>query len=360
MSSAPTAADARASALAEAVAGAGLQALLVTNLLNVRYLTGFTGTSGVCVIGPSLRGFFTDSRYTERARAELGEGWEMPEPGRDPVGQALSGLDGRVGFEASSVTVREFGRLEAAAPDSVEFAAAGELVESLRAVKSADEVRAMAYAAKLTDGVYEWATERGLAGRTEAQVARDCAVRMLELGAEPSFPAIVATGPNGAIPHHEPGDREIVEGDMVVFDMGARFDGYCSDCTRTFAVGAPSERQAEVYGLVLEAQEAALKATRPGIEAAELDGVARSVIAGAGRAEQFDHGLGHGVGLELHEAPRIGATAEGTLEQGNAVTIEPGVYVPGEFGVRIEDLVVLEADGYRNLSSLGKELTEVG
>lgn len=359
MSAAPTAADARAAALSEAVAEAGLEALLVTNLLNVRYLTGFTGTSGLCVVGPSHRGFFTDSRYTERARVELGEGWAMPEPGRDPTGQALTSIEGRVGFEATSVTVREFARLESLAPEAVELAAAGEMVETLRATKSADEVRAMAYAAKLTDGVYAWATERGLAGRAEVDVARDCAIRMLELGAEAAFPVIVASGPNAAIPHHEPGDRTIAKGDLVVFDMGARFDGYCSDCTRTYAVGSPSEEQAEVYGLVLDAQTAALEATRPGVGASELDGVARSVIAAAGRAEQFGHGLGHGVGLEVHEAPRIGATAEGALYEGNAVTIEPGVYVPGEFGVRIEDLVVLEAEGHRNLSGLGKELTEV-
>ena len=179
---------------------------------------------------------------------------------------------------------------------------------------------------------------------------------MRELGAEPSFPTIVAAGPNGALPHAEPGEREIGPGELVVFDMGAKLDGYCSDGTRTFATGEPGERAREVYEVVRGAQEAALGAVSVGVRAEEVDSVARDLIAAAGYGERFGHGLGHGVGLEVHEEPRVSQRSEDVLEAGEVVTIEPGIYLPGELGVRIEDLVVVTEDGYRNLSGLPKDL----
>jgi Xaa-Pro aminopeptidase len=179
---------------------------------------------------------------------------------------------------------------------------------------------------------------------------------MRELGAEPSFPTIVAAGPNGALPHAEPGEREIGRGELVVFDMGAKLDGYCSDGTRTFATGEPGEPAREVYELVREAQEAALDAVRAGAKAEDVDSVARERIAAAGHGERFGHGLGHGVGLEVHEEPRVSQRSEDVLAAGEVVTIEPGVYLPGELGVRIEDLVVVTEDGHRNLSGLPKAL----
>ena len=358
--SAPTAADARAARLADLVAAAELDALHVSDLLNVRYLTGFTGTSGACLVGPELRVFFTDFRYTERAEREVGEGWERPPTERELLPQIAARMSGRVGYEDAKLSVRQLRKLEEAVGEGVELVPAGNLVEELRAVKEEGEVERIAAAAELSDEVYRWAIARGLAGRAERDVARACEARIRELGAEPSFPPIVAAGPNGALPHAEPGPREIGAAELVVFDMGAELDGYCSDCTRTFATGDPGAEATEIYELVRQAQAAALEALRPGLSGREADAVARKLIEAAGQGERFGHGLGHGVGIEVHEAPRLAASSEDHVRAGNVVTVEPGVYVPGKVGVRIEDLVVVGEDGNRNLSGLDKGLTLVG
>ncbi len=335
-----------------------LDALLVTDLVNLRYLTGFTGTNGLALIGPELRVFLTDFRYVERAEQEVGEGWERPEVGRELMPHVFERVgSGRLGFEDGHVSVRELKQLSEKAPDSVELVPAGDRVEALRRVKDEDELASIAEAAKLTDDVYTWTLERGLAGRTEIDVARAALARIRELGAEPSFPPIVATAANGALPHAEPGESKIGKGELVVFDMGAQLaDGYCSDCTRTYATGDPGEKGTEVYELVLRAQEAALAAVRAGAGGKETDAVAREIIAEAGHGERFGHGLGHGVGLEVHEKPVLSVASEDTLAANEVVTVEPGVYVAGELGVRIEDLVVVTADGHRNLSGLPKAL----
>jgi Xaa-Pro aminopeptidase len=236
---------------------------------------------------------------------------------------------------------------------------AGGLPEKLRRIKDDDELKAISEAAKLADEVYEWAIEQGLDEMKEIEVARAAQARIRELGGEPAFPPIVAAGPNGAMPHAEPGERQIEAGDMVVFDMGAQLDGYCSDCTRTFAVGKPRGETREVYELVREAQATALKAVAAGKGTREVDAAARKLIADANHGDHFGHGLGHGVGLEVHEEPRLSQRSEDTLESGDVVTIEPGVYVPAQFGVRIEDLVVVTEDGHQNLSGLPKELRVV-
>ena len=346
----------RGERLAELVTERELEMLFVSDLVNVRYLTGFTGTNGACLVGGGRLVFFTDFRYTERAEREVGPEWERPQAERELVPQIASQMHGRVGFEDSKLAVRQLARLEAATGEQVDLVPAGDLVEELRAVKDPGELERIAAAAELADDVYRWALERGLAGRTERDVARASEARMRELGAEPSFPPIVAAGANGALPHAEPEDREIGRGELVVFDMGALLDGYCSDCTRTFATGDPGEQGREVYDLVLRAQQAALEAIRPGISGQEADAVPREIIAGAGQGDHFGHGTGHGVGLEIHEGPRLATTSEDELVDGNVVTVEPGVYLPGSLGVRIEDLVVVTADGHRNLSGLPKEL----
>jgi Xaa-Pro aminopeptidase len=346
----------RADRLADRIAEQELDQLFVSDLTNVRYLTGFTGTNGACLVGHDERIFFTDFRYTERAEHEVGEEWERPEAERELVPQIAARMRGRVGFEDAKLSVRQLARLEAAVGEDIDFVPAGDLVEQLRAAKDPEEVERIAAAAELTDGVYRWALEQGLAGRTERDLARACEARIRELGAEPSFPPIVAAGENGALPHAEPGDRQIGAGELVVFDMGSLLDGYCSDCTRTFATGEPGDEAGEVYDLVLAAQLAGLAAIRAGASGKEVDAVPREMIAEAGHGEHFGHGLGHGVGLEVHEAPRLATTSEDELREGNVVTVEPGIYIPGRFGVRIEDLVVLGADGYRNLSGLPKEL----
>jgi Xaa-Pro aminopeptidase len=289
----------------------------------------------------------------------VGEEWERPEAERELVPQIVGRMSGRVGFEDAHLSVRQLARLEAAADDDVAMVPAGDLVEQLRAVKEPEELERIAAAAELTDGVYRWATERGLVGRTERDVARACEARIRELGAEPSFPPIVAAGENGALPHAEPGDREIHSGELVVFDMGSELDGYCSDCTRTYATGELDDEAREVYELVLRAQEAALETVRAGASGKEVDAVPREIISEAGHGDHFGHGTGHGVGLEVHEGPRLATTSEDELAGNNVVTVEPGVYLPGKFGVRIEDLVVVTANGQRNLSSVPKSLTIV-
>src|SRR5918995_6182795 len=288
----------RAERLAGLVGERERSMLFVSDLVNVRYLTGFTGTNGACLVGPETRAFYTDFRYTERAEAEIGEGWERPPAERDFLPQIARVMKGRVGFEDGKLSVRQREKLGAAVGEGVELVAAGDLVEELRAVKDAAEVERIAAAAQLADDVYRWAIERGLSGRSELAVARETLAHMRELGAEPSFPPIIAAGPNRALPHPEPGEREIGSGELVVFDMGAELDGYCSDCTRTYATGDPGDEAREVYELVLRAQEAALDAIRPGAGGKEVDAVPRGMIAEAGHGERFGHGTGHGVGLE--------------------------------------------------------------
>jgi Xaa-Pro aminopeptidase len=351
---------ARADRLVEQLRERELDLLLVTNLVNVRYLSGFTGTNGLCLVGPDERLFVTDFRYVERAQAEVPD-FERVRGKQDLLGDAAERLTGRVGFEDQHMSVRTHKRLADMLPDGVELVPAGGIVEDLRAVKEESEVQAMREAARLTDEMYEYIASRGLVGRTEREVAVDTEREMRARGAEdPSFPSIIAAGPHGALPHATPGDREIGPDTLVIVDMGCIVDGYCSDCTRTFATGSLSDEQSSVYELVLAAQEESLAAVRAGAECKAVDAVARDKISAAGHGDQFGHGLGHGVGLEIHEGPRLAQSAEGTLAVGNAVTVEPGVYVPGAFGVRIEDLVVVTDDGSEVLSHFPKPLITLG
>jgi Xaa-Pro aminopeptidase len=344
----------RGERLERLLGGRELDRILVTNLVNVRYLTGFTGTNGACVCGPGLRVFLTDFRYTERAEAEV-EGWETITAGNDWLGAIAERLEGRFGFEDDQMAVRTLEKLKEKLGEGVEPVPAGGTVEGLRRVKDDAELAAIEEAAKLADEVWRWSVGQGFAGRSERDVARAAEARIRELGGEPSFPVIVAAGPNGALPHAEPGEREIGPGELVVFDMGAKLDGYCSDGTRTYATGEPGEEARGVYELVREAQAAALGAVKAGAKGEDVDGVARRLIDEGGHGERFGHGLGHGVGLEVHEGPRLSPRSDDVLEPGEVVTVEPGVYLPGRFGVRIEDLVVVGEDGIRNLSGLSKE-----
>ena len=361
---------ARKARLAELVAEEGLDALVVGGLirpgdsnraetLNLRWLTGFSGTSGACVIGPDPTPFVTDFRYAERVQSELGGEYELVQAKSQLLPALAERLAGRVGYDDANVSVRTLRRIEEAISEGVELVASAGLVERLRRHKDESELEAIAAAARLGDEVFEWLAERGLSGRSEREVARAAEARMRELGAEPSFPPIVAAGANGALPHSEPSEREIGAGELVIVDMGVELDGYCSDCTRTYATGPLDEEATAVYELVLDAQLLALEAVGPGVSAKEADAAAREPIAAAGHGERFGHGTGHGVGMEIHEAPRIAATSEDALELGDVVTVEPGVYVPGRFGVRIEDLVAITEKGTRNLTGLEKELQVV-
>jgi Xaa-Pro aminopeptidase len=339
-----------------------LDLLLVTDLVNLRYLTGFTGTNGIALVGPDARRFLTDSRYVERARAELRDGFEV-EPAPRDVFASLEWPQGalRLGFEDQHVSVRRHAGLREQLPERIELVAAGGLVEAERAIKEPVEVAAIGAAAALVDEVYAWLREWGLVGRTEREVALALEQEMRVRGASgPSFPSIVAAAENGALPHAVPRDVEIPAGTLVTLDVGAVLDGYCSDCTRTWATGDLPDQLASLYGTVLEAQETALAAVRPGPEGRAVDAIARDIIGAAGHAEHFGHGLGHGVGMDIHEAPRLAQTADAPLAAGHVVTVEPGIYVPGLGGARIEDLVVVTDDGHDVLSGTSKALTVVG
>jgi Xaa-Pro aminopeptidase len=345
----------RGDRLEKVLAERELDRILVTDLTNVRYLTGFTGTNGAVVCGPGVRLFLTDFRYTERAAAEV-EGWEPLTIGNDWLKGIGEHLEGRVGFEDDHMAVRTLEKLKEKVPEGVEVVAVGGSVEELRRVKDSEELAKITEASKLADAVWGWTLEQGLAGRPEREVARATEARIRELGADPSFPAIVAAGPNGALPHAEPGEREIGRGELVVFDMGAQLDGYCSDGTRTFATGEPGEEARKVYETVRRAQLEGLEAIKAGVKGEDVDSAARAVIDEAGYGEHFGHALGHGVGLEVHEGPRLSQRSDDVLAPGEVVTVEPGIYLPGNLGVRIEDFVVVTEDGLRNLSSLPKEL----
>jgi Xaa-Pro aminopeptidase len=242
-------------------------------------------------------------------------------------------------------------------PERISLEPAGGLVEAERAVKEPGEIERIAAAAALADEVYDWLREQGLVGRTEREVAFALEHEMRRRGAtDPSFPSIVASGPRGALPHASPADVAIERGTLVTLDLGVVLDGYCSDCTRTWATGDLPDDLAAIYELTLRAQLAALGAVRPGPEGREVDAVAREMIAQAGHGEHFGHGLGHGVGIEVHEAPRLARTGEDALVAGNVVTVEPGVYLPGRGGVRIEDLVVVTETGRDVLTGTTKDL----
>jgi Xaa-Pro aminopeptidase len=350
----------RTDRLVELIQARNLDCFLVTDLVNVRYLTGFTGTNGACIVTPEERLFFTDFRYVEQARAQVQE-YDCIEAGHDMLGDLAGRLRGRAGFEDDDLSVAAHAKLAEKVGPGVELVPAGGLVEELRAVKDSSEVAAMRSAAELSTAAYESLRERGLAGRTEREVAIQLVRFMEDAGAEgPSFPPIVAAAEHGARPHAVPRDVEIPKDTLVVIDMGAIVDGYCSDCTRTLATGSLDDDALEIYELVLRAQTEALGAVRAAAGYKDVDAVAREIIDAAGNEEHFGHGLGHGVGLEVHEAPRLGKTAEGELVAGNAVTVEPGVYLPGRVGVRIEDLVIVTDGEPDILTGFPKDLVTVG
>jgi Xaa-Pro aminopeptidase len=348
----------RGDRLEAALAEKSLDRMLVTDLTNVRYLTGFTGTNGAAICGPGIRIFLTDFRYTERAAAEVSE-WETITLTGDWLGGIAERLTGKTGFEDDQISVRSLTKLEEKLADGVEAVAAGGAVEALRRVKDEQELALIAEASKLADAAVKQTVENGFIGKTEREVADFFEAKVRGFGGTLSFDTIVAAGPNGAQPHAEPGDRVIGKGELIVFDMGAKLDGYCSDGTRTYATGDPGEEGRRVYDTVLAAQQAALEAIRPGEKGEDIDQAARKVIDDAGHGEHFGHGLGHGVGLDIHEGPRLSLRSDDVLAINEVVTVEPGIYLAGDLGVRIEDLVVITDDGLRNLSSVPKALTYV-
>ena len=363
----------RVERLAAELDGLGVEALLVDSLVDVRYLTGFSGSHALAlVVGEAAaralgrHRFLTDFRYRAQSAEEVPDSFEREIVAGElleAVGGLLAGSPtGRLGFDEAKLSVKAHRRLSQTLPEGWTLVPCNGAVERLRAVKDEHEIARIAAAAALADEALRNVLEGGLAGHTEREVALELELRMRRLGAEaPSFPSIVAAGAHGALPHAAPREQEIERDVLVTIDWGALHEGYCSDCTRTYATGeAISQLARDTYALVLDAQERSLAAVAVGRNGREVDSVARSVIEGAGQGEHFGHGLGHGVGMEIHEGPRLSRTApDDPLQAGNVVTVEPGVYLPGELGVRIEDLLVVRSEGPRLLTALSKELTVI-
>jgi len=333
------------------------QPLLVTDLTNIRYLTGFDSSNAALVVQPGGEAtLYTDFRYIESARAV--DGVETVLAKRALMRDIADKLPKRVQFEAD---VLPYSQWQSLADGSSELVPSSGLVDELRAVKDDEEVAKLQRACRIADRGLEALTAETWVGHSEREVAWRLRELLHAHGAdELSFDSIVASGPNGAQPHAHPTDRIIERGTLVTVDWGVRVDGYCSDCTRTFSTGRLPDRLREAYDVCLAAQKRACANIKAGMTGIEADELAREPITDAGFGEFFGHGLGHGVGLAVHEAPRLSTESGDTLHAGHAVTIEPGIYLEGLGGVRIEDLAIVRDDGIDILTSFPKELTEVG
>jgi Xaa-Pro aminopeptidase len=329
--------------------------LLVSNGSNIRYLVGFSSSNAALLVEPDGAHLFSDFRYAEAGRDV--EDAEFVEAKRNLFADLAERLSGRIGFEADATTYAQY---ETLAAGDLELVPRRGLVEALRAVKDDGELDAIRKAAQITSEAYERLADERFIGRTERELAWLLDSLFHELGAAgPAFETIVAGGAYGARPHSRPTDAVIEPGTTVVIDAGAQVDGYCADCTRTFATGALPDQLEEAYAVCLQGQEAGLAATRAGATGVDTDAAARDVIEAAGFGAQFGHGLGHGVGLDVHEAPRLSRESNDTLAAGNVVTVEPGIYLEGLGGIRIEDLVVVTDGKPEILTSFTKELVTV-
>jgi len=354
----PAALLARRSRLRDALAAQNLDVFLVSHLPNQRYLTGFTGDDSLVLVTPHDVILLTDSRYTIQAGRETVDVQLLERDARMAANRAaqLQELDAqRVGFEADHLLYSQFEDLHAALP-AVELVATRDLVDDHRTIKDAAELATIRRAIAISDQAFDEVSARIQPGMSERQVARLIESRMLELGAEaPAFPTIVAAGPNGAMAHAVPSDRPIREGEPLVIDMGARYHGYNSDMTRTIVLGTPDNRFKDVYNIVLRAQVAAESAARSGLSGRAVDAAARDVSERADHGPHFGHGTGHGIGLEVHEPPRASRLAPETpLAAAVVISVEPGIYIEGWGGVRIEDLVLLSPEGAEVLTQAAK------
>lgn len=341
---------------------AGIDGLLVTGATNRRYMTGFTGTAGMALITRDEALFMTDFRYVEQAKQQAPD-YELVRYD-DPyatLNERLQRYKGkRIGFESHHVTVDELERLKEAGGEAppVEWVPIKGLVEQLRGRKSEEELALIEKAVDIADAAFTYILDHMRPGVTEKEIAWKLEVFMREQGADAlAFPPIVASGPNGALPHARPTDRPLAAGEFVTLDFGCVWQGYCSDMTRTVFIGEPTDEQRALYELVLKAQLAGVEAVKPGVVAKDVDAAARSVIAEAGYGEYFGHGLGHGIGMDVHEEiPRLSTRGAVVLEPGMVASVEPGVYLPERGGIRIEDLVVVTEGGCRILTKSTKEL----
>ncbi|MBI2863619.1 MAG: aminopeptidase P family protein [Chloroflexi bacterium] len=355
----------RLAKLREWLAGSGLDAILITQAENRRYLSGFSGSAGSLLISMDRAILATDFRYVEQSKQQAPEleVFRLEESLAKSFPVLVQELGAsRVGFEDADLTYAAYQELRQAVPDAgatqtspVSLEPTSSVVEQIRMLKDELEVGYTQKAAEIADAALAHATSLLKPGVTELAIAWEMEKFMRENGAESvSFDTIVVAGPRGALPHASPTDRAIREGEPIVIDFGARYHGYCSDCTRTLILGEPDETFVKVYNTVLRAQRAAMKAVRPGAPGVAVDGVARQVIADAGYGQFFGHGLGHGTGLAVHERPTLRKTSTDQLGESMLFTIEPGIYLPGWGGVRIEDLATIEQGELRILTKAGK------
>lgn len=350
--------EARLSAAMKAIEPLDADGLLLSGRVNIRYLSGFSGSDGALLLSGKENVLLCDSRYTLQAASETA-GLAVSEYKQKLAGIAAAiktcGLK-RVAFDAEQVSVAFFNLLAKALPD-VELIPLDDQLDQLRAVKSPAEVDAVAHAAALASAAFEELLPLILPGVTEKELALKLEILMREKGADDkAFDFIVASGPRGALPHGRPTDRRLSAGEMVTIDFGACCNGYHSDETVTLSLGDPGSRMLELYEVVKNAHDLALSGVQPGIECRALDAIARDYIESVGFGEFFGHGLGHGVGLEIHEKPAISSRSSQVLAEGMLFTVEPGIYIPGLGGVRIEDLVEVTGDGFRLLSKVSKRL----
>lgn len=340
-----------------------IDGLLITSLVNVRYLCGFSGTNGQLLITPSLAVFFSDPRYAARASSVVSGAEISIYPSRLSdrlLPLATERQVKRLGVEAKAVTLAEFDELKDRL-DGMTLVPTSGMIEDFRRRKSVAEIDALREAVALGDRAFAWVLTRLRPGTSERSIALELELKMREWGAdEVSFPPIVGSGPLSAHIHHTPTDRKLEKGDLVLLDFGCRLSGYCSDLTRTVVLGSATHDQRAMYEVVHNAQAVGIAAVEPEADGIDVDGAAREVVRVAGMGDKFGHGLGHGVGLEVHEAPRLNKISEDTLAEGDVVTVEPGVYVQEVGGIRIEDCVVVTADGREVLGTAPKdELIEV-
>ena len=353
----------RRRALAARLDDLGVDAFLVTDLANTRYLTGFTGSNGQILIGRSFELFLTDGRYAEQARREV-PGIDRSASDRSYRGavaeRCVSTPVARLGVEAHRMTLAAHAGLAEALGSGVELVASDDVVETGRRVKDDEERELIRRAQAATDAAFTGILDRFALGVSEGWIARELERLMLEAGADGlAFDPIVAFGENAAEPHHEPAHRLLEEGDVIKLDFGARFAGYHADMTRTIAFGAPTSEIKKIHDVVRESQQAGIDAVRAGVTGESVDAVSREVIERAGYGDRFVHSLGHGVGLEIHEAPSLGRKQDDPLPVGAVVTVEPGIYIPGLGGVRIEDMVEVTDDGCVVVGTSNRDLIEL-
>jgi len=327
----------------------GVDALLVTSLVNTRYLTGFTGSNGQLLIGTDVELFLTDGRYHGSSQREVPdiERFSSERSYRVAVvDRCGTARVSKLGIEAGAMTVADHTALDDALSADVEIVPLTDVVEDLRRVKDGVERELIRRAQAATDAAFSGILDRLAVGVSEQWVARELERLMMDAGADGmAFDPIVAFGENAAEPHHDPNRRTLEEGDVIKLDLGALVEGYHADMTRTIAFGQPASELRKIHDVVRQAQQAAIDAVRPGVTGIQVDAAARSVIADAGYGERFVHGLGHGVGLQIHEGPWLGTTQDNVLPEGAVVTVEPGIYLEGIGGVRIEDMVEVTGEG---------------